>query len=82
MLHGRGGYDCVDVANDLESCGGCMDFTDSPDSGKDCTAIEGANAIQCVKGKCVVHSCKPGYQLNSAGGCDPALSSQLKRRHH
>ncbi|KAG8936454.1 Dihydroxyacetone synthase [Tulasnella sp. 418] len=73
LLHGRGGFDCVDIANDVESCGGCIDFTNSEGSGKDCTAIEGANDVQCVKGQCAVRSCKRGYVLNASGGCDPAL---------
>lgn len=43
-------YECLDLESNLESCGGCM----SQGEGQDCTAIEGAAAVSCVKGKCVV----------------------------
>ncbi|KAG8945746.1 Dihydroxyacetone synthase [Tulasnella sp. 419] len=81
-LHGRGGWDCVDVANNIESCGGCIDLDNTPGSGKDCTTIEGANNVQCVRGQCVVHSCRHGYELNSTGGCNPVLVASKVKRHH
>ncbi|EFI28235.1 hypothetical protein CC1G_14260 [Coprinopsis cinerea okayama7 len=35
------GIDCVDILNDLESCGGCVDYSldGAADGGRDCTAI-------------------------------------------
>ncbi|KAL1410706.1 hypothetical protein Q8F55_001648 [Vanrija albida] len=52
------GYECVDVLNDLESCGGCPDV-----DGVDCTTIEGASDVSCVLGKCKVHACDRGLSL-------------------
>ncbi|KZO99491.1 hypothetical protein CALVIDRAFT_561349 [Calocera viscosa TUFC12733] len=63
ILHGRGGSECVDVENDLESCGGCMDADPSLGGGVDCTQISGARDVACRRGKCVVTRCAPGYQV-------------------
>ncbi|KZT73285.1 hypothetical protein DAEQUDRAFT_662375 [Daedalea quercina L-15889] len=53
------GYECVDVREDLNSCGGCG----SVDVQYDCTAIPNALGISCEVGACRVHSCKPGFTL-------------------
>ena len=59
---GRGylkGYECVDVRNDLESCGGCV-ANDSPfgertaDGGRDCSAIPNVDSVTCKAGACVI----------------------------
>ncbi|KAG8936453.1 hypothetical protein FRC02_001871 [Tulasnella sp. 418] len=86
VLHGRVAYECIDVANDLESCGGCIDFTNSPTSGRDCTSIEGVDAVSCIQGKCVVHSCQQGYAMTLGGKCVPALQvtnlvSRVRNKH-
>ncbi|TBU46257.1 hypothetical protein BD309DRAFT_858489 [Dichomitus squalens] len=66
---GRGflrGYECVDVQNALESCGGCA-LNESPfgepsaDGGRDCSAIPFADDVGCRKGRCVVEKCRDGY---------------------
>ena len=62
---GRGflkAYECVDVQNDLESCGGCV-MDDSPfgertaDGGRDCSAIPNVDAVTCRRGECVIREC-------------------------
>ncbi|KAG8690260.1 hypothetical protein FRC11_012854, partial [Ceratobasidium sp. 423] len=55
---GRGGFECVDTLNSLETCGGC-------DS--DCSLLDGTNEVQCFKGHCVIKSCSPGYDLTPRG---------------
>ena len=59
---GRGflkAYECVDVKNDLESCGGCV-ANDSPfgertfDGGRDCSAIPNVNSVTCKAGRCLI----------------------------
>ncbi|KAF9005083.1 hypothetical protein BDQ17DRAFT_1353759 [Cyathus striatus] len=62
-------WECVDIQNDLESCGGCMVSLNPglPDAdGVDCTAIPGVADVSCVRGACVVNRCMPGYDLNSS----------------
>lgn len=57
------GYECVDVQNDLESCGGCV-ANDSPfggrtaAGGRDCSAIPNVDAVRCQKGACVIGELK------------------------
>ncbi|KDR85680.1 hypothetical protein GALMADRAFT_132344 [Galerina marginata CBS 339.88] len=55
------GFECVDLNADLKDCGGCASLR----AEHDCTAIAGAYGISCVAGSCVVHSCLPGYTLDS-----------------
>ncbi|KAI0724552.1 hypothetical protein C8T65DRAFT_734168 [Cerioporus squamosus] len=50
-------WECLDTANELESCGGCS----STGAGEDCTAIAGAWNVGCNNGKCVVYTCADGY---------------------
>ncbi|KAI0801269.1 hypothetical protein C8Q74DRAFT_1435702 [Fomes fomentarius] len=50
-------WECLDTANELESCGGCA----STGAGQDCTAIPGAWNVACKEGKCVVFTCADGY---------------------
>ncbi|KAF8886714.1 hypothetical protein BD779DRAFT_603412 [Infundibulicybe gibba] len=73
------GYECVDVANDLESCGGCVDFSRdgrrSEDGGRDCSAIPGVDTVKCMLGKCVIKRCRSGYKKARFGdGCIPTMS--------
>lgn len=57
-LYGTGGTECVDVANDTDSCGGCMALaSDVPSSlsnvnGVDCNTLPGINVAKCVRGQC------------------------------
>lgn len=59
-LNGEEGttWECINVLSDLESCGGCLG-----EDGIDCTAIEGVDDVSCHRGKCVVHTCAPGFSL-------------------
>ncbi|KAF9270231.1 hypothetical protein L218DRAFT_22262 [Marasmius fiardii PR-910] len=58
-----GGYECLDVLEELESCGGCV----SLGQGQDCTAIKGSWNTGCEQGSCVVYSCNAGYLRSSDG---------------
>jgi len=63
-------WECIDTQNDLESCGGCViphPFDESGE-GQDCTAIPGVSDVSCIKGKCSVHRCMPGYDLDGGTG--------------
>ncbi|KAF8886719.1 hypothetical protein BD779DRAFT_1470986 [Infundibulicybe gibba] len=76
---GTTGYECVDVANDLESCGGCVGFSrdgrKSEDGGRDCSAIPGVDTVECTLGKCVIKRCRSGYKKARFGdGCIPTMS--------
>ncbi|KAF8886718.1 hypothetical protein BD779DRAFT_603449 [Infundibulicybe gibba] len=74
------GYECVDVANDLESCGGCVDFSSrdgrkSEDGGRDCSAIPGVDTVKCTLGKCAIKRCRSGYKKARSGdGCISTIS--------
>jgi hypothetical protein len=61
------GYECLDVASDKESCGGCS----SSNTGVDCTLIDGAQDVTCMAGTCQVETCEVGFAVNVNGtGCD------------
>ncbi|KZV77714.1 hypothetical protein PENSPDRAFT_679253 [Peniophora sp. CONT] len=59
-------YECVDTAQDVQSCGGCS----SVNSDFDCTAIEGSWNVGCEKGACRVYSCQAGYKLTAKNTCE------------
>ncbi|KAG8928991.1 hypothetical protein FRC00_001568 [Tulasnella sp. 408] len=67
VLHGRGGKECIDPTTDAESCGGCVAFDDPEATGKDCTSIENVDRASCVKGECVVGSCRKGHTASLDG---------------
>ncbi|KAI0371128.1 hypothetical protein BV20DRAFT_965798 [Pilatotrama ljubarskyi] len=76
------GYECVDVRNDLESCGGCV-ANDSPfgertqAGGRDCSAIPHVDEVECSKGVCVIGKCSRGYVLSDNGeNCVQPLTLQ------
>jgi len=77
ILHGRGGDECVDVASDLESCGGCMGVPVELGGGVDCTQISGARDVACRRGQCVVTRCAPGHTLaEDRASCVPMMKMQ------
>ncbi|WWD05778.1 hypothetical protein V865_003861 [Kwoniella europaea PYCC6329] len=67
-LHGDS-YECVDVASELESCGGCMNGIYGSDNttstGVDCSTLPGAafGATTCYRGSCQAWACEEGYVL-------------------
>ncbi|GLB42741.1 hypothetical protein LshimejAT787_1201900 [Lyophyllum shimeji] len=69
---GRGArsWECINTQTELESCGGCTiplyNGQVGPE-GRDCTVIEGVSDVSCVKGRCLVHRCMPGYEVNTDG---------------
>lgn len=45
-------------------------FNTTAPVGRDCTAIEGADTVKCVRGACSVQSCQHGWAVNAAmDGC-------------
>ncbi|KAH6914452.1 hypothetical protein BKA70DRAFT_667128 [Coprinopsis sp. MPI-PUGE-AT-0042] len=68
-------YDCVDVQNNLESCGGCPTYGAATlDGGKDCSAIPFVGDVRCYRAKCQVGSCQTGYVVSAAkDACVPAI---------
>jgi len=57
-------FECLDITNELESCGGCA----SIGQGEDCTAIRGAWNVGCEQGRCAVYTCAPGFKRARDGG--------------
>lgn len=55
--------ECINIAEALDSCGGCA----STGEGLDCTKIRGAAGVGCSAGTCVVFSCKTGYRPSLSG---------------
>ncbi|GAA5988127.1 hypothetical protein JCM11641_000913, partial [Rhodosporidiobolus odoratus] len=60
----NGGYECLDVMNSLESCGGCP----GEKSAVNCQTIAGAKSASCSAGVCEISSCFPGF-LYKNGRC-------------
>ncbi|KAI9508354.1 hypothetical protein F5148DRAFT_955812, partial [Russula earlei] len=61
-------YECVDLWEDLDSCGGCA----ADDITHDCNGIANARSVACVSGYCEVQSCIAGYVASpSLDGCVP-----------
>ncbi|GAA5848610.1 hypothetical protein JCM8547_004573 [Rhodosporidiobolus lusitaniae] len=58
------GYECIDLNNNIEQCGGCAAF-----GGTDCSSIEGADAVLCHNGSCKVLACGAGYSYHVRKGC-------------
>ncbi|KAA1066242.1 hypothetical protein PGT21_026093 [Puccinia graminis f. sp. tritici] len=54
------GFECLDVLQEVSSCGGCV----STGQGTDCTTIKGVSSAGCSEGKCKIFSCKAGYQYS------------------
>ncbi|GAA5892852.1 hypothetical protein JCM5296_006023 [Sporobolomyces johnsonii] len=72
-MAGKGGYECIDTTQALDSCGGCA----STGEGQDCTRIRGAAGVGCAAGACVVFSCQAGWKPSLAGDkCVRTRSSQ------
>ncbi|GAA5974360.1 hypothetical protein JCM21900_001323 [Sporobolomyces salmonicolor] len=63
IMAGAGGYECIDVTQALDSCGGCA----STGEGQDCTKIRGAAGIGCKASKCIVYSCETGWKPSLSG---------------
>ncbi|GAA5998089.1 hypothetical protein JCM5350_002371 [Sporobolomyces pararoseus] len=63
IMAGDGGYECVNVQEALDSCGGCA----STGEGKDCTKIRGALGVGCAESRCLVFSCRPGWKVSMSG---------------
>lgn len=65
QIPGREVMECVDVLNDLWSCGGCeVPFGENEPAGVDCTAIPNVAGVSCLDGICTIGSCARGFLLN------------------
>ncbi|KAL6301954.1 hypothetical protein BKA93DRAFT_737700 [Sparassis latifolia] len=76
-MSGLRGHECVDIQNDLESCGGCAG-SDSPlgqraeDGGRDCSVIPNVESVSCQGGKCTIEKCSEGHVPSANGeACVP-----------
>ncbi|WWC69639.1 uncharacterized protein I206_103582 [Kwoniella pini CBS 10737] len=75
VLHGEStAYECLDIQEELESCGGCR-YGEFPSHGdvkgtkglfRDCTSIIGVQlgAVTCEKGHCHITKCDEGYEFS------------------
>ncbi|BGP16601.1 hypothetical protein JCM10213_000484 [Rhodosporidiobolus nylandii] len=54
-----GGWECMDVSNELESCGGCPGERTS----SNCLTLPGAENVACIESQCIIASCMPGFRL-------------------
>ncbi|KNZ48898.1 uncharacterized protein VP01_533g6 [Puccinia sorghi] len=59
-LSPSGGFECLDVQQEVTSCGGCS----STGQGVDCTTLKGVSSAGCSAGECKIFSCKPGFQFS------------------
>ncbi|KAI0044192.1 hypothetical protein FA95DRAFT_1681380 [Auriscalpium vulgare] len=67
------GFECLDLARTLDSCGGCvypspflLPSKQGP-PGKDCSVLPNALDVGCVAGNCVVRRCEVGFSVSRAG---------------
>ncbi|KAG9028646.1 Dihydroxyacetone synthase [Tulasnella sp. JGI-2019a] len=89
---GVGGFECINVTKDPESCGGCVapegvlqatrtsDYGNYEEAtgGQDCTAIPGVSATTCRRGQCVIEACRKGYaKLREASGKERCIKHVL-----
>ncbi|KAJ7045802.1 hypothetical protein C8F04DRAFT_1066235 [Mycena alexandri] len=84
VMAGSGTFECVDIQNSLESCGGCVGG--SPSTGEDCSAIPGADAVSCTNGRCAVTQCRGNLTVSlRSNSCVAAVIPTRKkgffRRH-
>ncbi|KAF8632663.1 hypothetical protein AX17_004796 [Amanita inopinata Kibby_2008] len=86
------GFECIDVDNSLDSCGGCMSAHSFPGDmeqvqqlGKDCSQLPNVLEVECTKRTCLVHRCKDGFKPNEnqdaciLGDTVPSLMTRMKR---
>ncbi|WVQ98499.1 hypothetical protein IAU59_005625 [Kwoniella sp. CBS 9459] len=79
------GFECINVEEELESCGGCMfqpadrdasSKVGSEQQGVNCLSLPGVPkaGVTCNHGQCEAYACEEGYTLVD-GGCVVAVSS-------
>ncbi|GFZ52356.1 hypothetical protein JCM24511_10129 [Saitozyma sp. JCM 24511] len=56
----KAGFECVELATELNQCGGCLSLA----QGQDCAVIANARATGCENGSCTVYSCFEGYTVS------------------
>ncbi|KAG8951648.1 hypothetical protein FRC04_005936 [Tulasnella sp. 424] len=82
-----GGFDCVDIKNDPEQCGGCLPVEGVPKAfsgaaGQDCTAVPNASIANCVKGKCIIENCRKGFTKSADGkSCNSIHGLNVQEQH-
>lgn len=60
------GFECVELASELNQCGGCLALG----AGQDCSIIPNARATGCENSQCRVYSCFDGYVVSpDRGSC-------------
>lgn len=70
------------TSTDQCSGGGCVNplRPNARNSGVDCTAIQGAGDVACVRGKCQIRSCAPRFALSADGSSCERISSPRKNK--
>ncbi|KAJ9102039.1 hypothetical protein QFC19_004967 [Naganishia cerealis] len=71
LRKGKADWECTDVQNTLDSCGGCIYPILPGPVGTSCSEETGANEVACVQGHCKVKSCQRGFAHNGTA-CNPA----------
>jgi len=80
-IAGAVGSECVDVANDPESCGGCVGPAVNPldpSTGVDCTSLPNVDVTICLRGTCYIDSCKKGFVLQDQACVVEPLQTQKR----
>ncbi|KAL7343843.1 hypothetical protein BJY59DRAFT_644987, partial [Rhodotorula toruloides] len=54
-----GGFECIDIQYEYESCGGCTSMGEGRNCGE---GIAHARGTGCQEGRCVVFSCEKGWK--------------------
>ncbi|GAA5836413.1 hypothetical protein JCM11251_007074 [Rhodosporidiobolus azoricus] len=63
VMAGKGGYECVNTMESLDSCGGCA----STGEGTNCASLRGVKSSSCQQGACIVFSCQVGWRVSLKG---------------
>ncbi|CUA70137.1 hypothetical protein RSOLAG22IIIB_00485 [Rhizoctonia solani] len=74
-------WECLNVDEDLESCGGCAyPFFPSQQTGVDCSAIPGVEVVACRKGLCEVTKCISNWTISADGhACEPSEHARNRK---
>lgn len=68
-------YHCMDISNDIDSCGGCPE-----EGGVSCYGLPGTllGDTTCAKGKCISTRCDDEYELWQGSCLQPQIAARFK----
>ncbi|GAA5891195.1 hypothetical protein JCM6882_006452 [Rhodosporidiobolus microsporus] len=75
---GSGGFECLDTAFEVESCGGCSTLGE----GQNCLEIEHAKRVGCGEGRCVVFACMSGFKPDEEAKTCVRVKGKKAHHHH